>query len=55
MVRLARRSLALRQKRADGLVVYNSPLFNSRRVQLATLAVRYAMPTVLAVADHVIE
>jgi putative tryptophan/tyrosine transport system substrate-binding protein len=36
----------LAQKRADGVLVYNSPVFNNRRVQLATLAVRYAMPTV---------
>jgi putative ABC transport system substrate-binding protein len=36
----------LAQKRTQGMLVYNSPLFNNRRVQLATLAVRYAMPTV---------
>jgi putative ABC transport system substrate-binding protein len=36
----------LAQKGTDGLVVTGDPLFNSRRVQLATLAVHYAMPAI---------
>ncbi len=37
---------ALTQKRVDGLLVAPDPLFNNRRVQLATLAVRHALPVV---------
>jgi ABC-type uncharacterized transport system substrate-binding protein len=33
-------------KRVDALVLTPGPLFNNRRVQLATLAVRHAMPTI---------
>jgi putative ABC transport system substrate-binding protein len=34
------------QKRADGVLIYNNPLFNNRRVPLATLAARQAVPTI---------
>jgi putative ABC transport system substrate-binding protein len=37
---------SLAQERIDGLVVTPSVLFNNRRVQLTTLAVRHAFPTV---------
>ena len=33
-------------KRVDALVLTPGPLFNNRRVQLATLAVRHAVPTI---------
>ena len=34
------------QKQADGLIVAADPLFNNRRVQLATLAARHGLPAV---------
>ena len=37
---------SLAQKRVEGILVYNASLFNNRRVQLATLAAHYTMPTV---------
>jgi putative ABC transport system substrate-binding protein len=37
---------SLAQKRVDALLVSPDPLFMSRRVQLATLAVRHAMPAI---------
>jgi putative tryptophan/tyrosine transport system substrate-binding protein len=37
---------SLAQNRIDALLVVNNQLFISRRVQLATLAVRYAMPAI---------
>ena len=39
---------SLAQERIDGLVVAPGVLFSNRRVQLTTLAVRYAFPTVFA-------
>ena len=43
----------LGEKRADGLVVGADPLFNNRRVQLATLAARYTMPAVSPLREFV--
>jgi len=37
---------SLAQKRVEGILIYNSPLFNNRRIQLATSAAHYTMPTV---------
>src|SRR6516162_4790385 len=37
---------SLARRRVEGILVYNASLFNNRRVQLATLAAHYAMPTV---------
>ena len=37
---------SLAQKGVEGILVYNASLFNNRRVQLATLAAHYTMPTV---------
>lgn len=34
------------EKRVQGILVSNDPLFFARRVQLATLAVRYAVPAI---------
>ena len=42
---------ALAQKRADGLVVNAEPLFANRRIQLATLAARHAVPTIYPIRD----
>ena len=41
------------EKRADALVVNADPLFNSRRIQLATLAARYMVPAVSPLRDFV--
>ena len=43
----------LGRMRADGLVVSPDPLFNNRRVQLATLAARYMMPSVSPLREFV--
>ena len=37
---------AMAKKRAPALVIVSDPLFTSRRVQLATLAARYAVPAI---------
>ena len=37
---------AMAQRRAPALVIVTDPLFTSRRVQLVTLATRYAMPAI---------
>jgi putative tryptophan/tyrosine transport system substrate-binding protein len=39
-------SVAQNQQRADGVLVGNQVLFDSRRVQLVTLAARHALPTI---------
>jgi putative ABC transport system substrate-binding protein len=41
------------RNRADALMVMNNPLFLSRRVQLATLAARHAVPTIFSSREHV--
>src|SRR4029077_14423278 len=38
----------LAQKQADALLVTPGPLFNNRRMQLAMLAVRHAVPTMFS-------
>ena len=40
------------QKRADALLVSPDVLFTDRRVQLATLAVRHAVPTIYSLREH---
>jgi putative ABC transport system substrate-binding protein len=45
--------VAIVQKRADALLIGPSPLFVARRAQLATLAVRYTLPTIHFVRDFV--
>jgi putative ABC transport system substrate-binding protein len=37
---------SLMQKRAEGVLVNGSPFFNNRRVQLATVAARHAVPVI---------
>jgi putative ABC transport system substrate-binding protein len=44
---------ALAAERADALLVGGDGFFNSRRVQLAMLAVRHAVPASYAVRDYV--
>jgi putative ABC transport system substrate-binding protein len=44
---------ALARERPDALFVGPDGFFNSRRVQLAILAARYALPTTFAVRDYV--
>jgi putative ABC transport system substrate-binding protein len=44
---------ALARERVDALFVSPDSLFNSRRVQLANLAARYAIPASFAVRDYV--
>jgi putative ABC transport system substrate-binding protein len=39
------------QKRADAILVIADPLFASRRVQLATLATRHAMPAIFPIRE----
>jgi len=43
---------SLVQKRVGALLVGNDPLFGDRRVQLATLAVRHAVPTIYPSRAH---
>jgi putative ABC transport system substrate-binding protein len=38
--------VSLVQKRVEGVLVNGSPLFNNRRLQLATLAARHAIPAI---------
>jgi putative ABC transport system substrate-binding protein len=40
------------RERPDALFLGNAPIFNSRRVQLATLAARHAIPMISAVRDN---
>jgi putative ABC transport system substrate-binding protein len=42
----------LAQKRVDALLVSSDSLFNSRRVQLATLAVHHRVPTMFPFREH---
>jgi len=44
---------SLSQRGAEALVINPDSLFNSRRVQLATLAVRYAIPAIYSQREHV--
>ena len=44
---------SLAQKRVDALLISPQTLFDDRRVQLATLAVRYAVPSIYAGRDWV--
>jgi len=43
----------LLQKRADALMVSPDPLFDSRRVQLVTLATHHRLPTVYPFCENV--
>ena len=43
----------LLQKRADALMVSPDPLFDSRRVQLVTLATHHRLPTVYPFRENV--
>jgi putative ABC transport system substrate-binding protein len=43
----------LAQNRAEGLVVFSDPLFITRRVQLATLAVKYTVPAISSFREDV--
>jgi putative tryptophan/tyrosine transport system substrate-binding protein len=47
----AKRAARLLEKRADALQVGPDPLFVSRRVQLATLAARHAVPAIYPFRD----
>jgi hypothetical protein len=38
--------IGLVEKRFEGVLVNSSPLFNNRRLQLATLATRHVMPVI---------
>jgi putative ABC transport system substrate-binding protein len=44
---------AIARSRADALLVITSPLFTSRRVQIATLAVRHLLPTLFTFRESV--
>ena len=48
----AKRAARLLEKRADALQVGPDPLFVSRRVQLATLAARHAVPAIYPCKDR---
>jgi putative ABC transport system substrate-binding protein len=39
------------EKRCDGLLVGADPLFNTRRIQLATLSVRHMLPAIYPVRE----
>jgi ABC-type uncharacterized transport system substrate-binding protein len=41
------------QQRIEGLVISADPMFNNRRIQLATLSARYTIPTVAALREFV--
>jgi putative ABC transport system substrate-binding protein len=43
---------ALIRERADALLAAADPFFNSRRVQLSTLAARYAVPAIYAAREY---
>ena len=45
--------VSLLQKRADALIVSPDPLFDSRRVQLVTLATHHRLPTVYPFCENV--
>jgi putative ABC transport system substrate-binding protein len=45
---------AIALKQIDGLVVAADPLFNNRRIQLATLAARHALPAVSPLREFVV-
>jgi len=45
--------VTLAQKRADGLLVMPDPMFLTRRVQLATLATRHALPAIFPLREFV--
>jgi hypothetical protein len=44
---------ATQEKRADGLLVMPDPMFLTRRVQLATLATRHALPAIFPLREFV--
>jgi ABC-type uncharacterized transport system substrate-binding protein len=44
---------SMEQKRADALLIGPGPLFTNRRAQIATLAVRYALPTIHVTREYV--
>jgi putative ABC transport system substrate-binding protein len=44
----------LAQKRTDALIVAPNPMFNDRRVQIATLAARHTIPTVLPLREFAV-